>query len=123
MTVARVQTSPLPVRVAGVPVVPEFLARAVLRSCAVQDKWWLLSEMGPLAAVPAAFAAFVVWNGGIVVGDRSNHAPKLHLVQPLYFLLFAAAALAQIHFHPARWASNSEYKYPPAAWNMVMISF
>ena len=85
----------------------------------MQNKWWLLSEMGPLATVPAAFAAFVVWNGGIVVGDRSNHAPKLHLVQPLYFLLFAAAALAQMHFHPARSASKSKTEYPPATSCMV----
>lgn len=68
----------------------------------VQNKWQLLREMAPLAAVAAAFAGFVVYNGGIVVGDRANHSPQLHLVQPLYLLLFTAAALPQIHFHPAR---------------------
>jgi alpha-1,2-glucosyltransferase len=37
----------------------------------------------------AAFVAFVVWNRGIVLGDRSAHHPVLHCTQPLYFALFA----------------------------------
>lgn len=48
--------------------------------------------------VPVCFAAFVVWNGGIVLGDKAAHAPVKHLMQPLYFALFAAAALAPFHF-------------------------
>ena len=59
-----------------------------------QSKARLAGRVAPLAAVPAAFALFVRANGGVVVGDRAAHAPVLHLVQPLYFALFAAGALA-----------------------------
>ena len=52
--------------------------------------------------MPASFAAFVVANGGVVVGDRANHAPAAHWVQPLYALLFTAAAFAPVHLHPRR---------------------
>lgn len=65
--------------------------------------WWrLLRRLGPLAAIPAAFVVFVGLNGGIVIGDRTMHAPVWHLVQPLYFLLFAAAALAPATLAPNR---------------------
>lgn len=37
------------------------------------------------ALIPiAAFAAFVVWNGGIVVGHRELHAPAFHFAQVAY---------------------------------------
>ncbi len=40
------------------------------------------------AAAVLAFASFVVCNGGVVVGDRANHAPVQHWVQPFYFYAF-----------------------------------
>ena len=52
----------------------------------------LAGRLWPLAAVPAAFALFVLRNGGVVVGDRSAHAPVKHLMQPLYFLGFSVLA-------------------------------
>ena len=45
-------------------------------------------------ALLAAFAAFVVLNGGVVVGDQSNHAMAFHLAQVLY-----ATGLASAPFH------------------------
>ena len=50
----------------------------------------LLRHLLPLLLL-AAFALFVVVNGGVVVGDRSNHAPSLHGAQLLYLTVFAAA--------------------------------
>ncbi|KAF2461700.1 DIE2/ALG10 family-domain-containing protein [Lineolata rhizophorae] len=41
--------------------------------------------------VLAAFGAFVVWNGGVVLGDKSNHVATIHLPQMLYlwpYILF-----------------------------------
>ncbi|KAH9908386.1 glycosyltransferase family 59 protein [Xylariomycetidae sp. FL2044] len=38
----------------------------------------------PHGFVLAAFVAFVVWNGGVVLGDKSNHVATLHLAQLLY---------------------------------------
>lgn len=43
----------------------------------------------PYALVLALFAAFVKWNGGIVLGDKSNHIPVLHVPQVYYFLASA----------------------------------
>jgi len=68
----------------------------------VQRKRELAAELWSLALVPAAFAAFMVVNGGVVVGDRAHHAPAAHWAQPLYALLFAAAAFAPVHFRPRR---------------------
>jgi alpha-1,2-glucosyltransferase len=70
-----------------------------------QLKWQLLRELWALAAVVAAFAAFVVLNGGIVVGDKSHHAPVRHLMQPFYFLLYCTAWLAPLFWSPAALAA------------------
>ncbi|KAF9973965.1 glucosyltransferase [Actinomortierella ambigua] len=44
----------------------------------------------PYLGLLAGFGAFIRWNGGIVLGDRSNHVPHFHLVQLLYFVAFSA---------------------------------
>ena len=67
-----------------------------------QLKWQLLSDLWALILVPLLFAAFVIWNGGIVLGDKAAHAPVKHFMQPLYFALFAAGALSPYHFNPHR---------------------
>ncbi|KAL3160676.1 hypothetical protein ABBQ32_010589 [Trebouxia sp. C0010 RCD-2024] len=65
-------------------------------------RWQLLADLWPMLLVPACFAAFVVWNGGIVLGDKAAHTPVQHLMQPLYFVLFTVAALGPFHFSPFR---------------------
>ncbi|KAK9827785.1 hypothetical protein WJX74_001969 [Apatococcus lobatus] len=62
----------------------------------------LALQLWSLAAVPIAFLGFMVYNGGIVVGDRTAHAPALHLAQPLYCLLFILGSLAPYHLNPSR---------------------
>ncbi|KII93695.1 glycosyltransferase family 59 protein [Plicaturopsis crispa FD-325 SS-3] len=42
----------------------------------------------PYAVVLTLFANFIVWNGGIVLGDKSNHIPSFHVPQLYYFLAF-----------------------------------
>jgi len=49
----------------------------------------VLPSFMPYASVMALFAAFVKWNGGIVLGDKSNHIPVLHVPQLYYFLAFS----------------------------------
>lgn len=44
----------------------------------------------PYLGLLAGFMGFVRWNGGIVLGDRSNHVPVLHVVQLFYFVAFSA---------------------------------
>ncbi|KAF9571987.1 glucosyltransferase [Mortierella alpina] len=44
----------------------------------------------PNLGLLAGFVAFVKWNGGIVLGDKSNHVPITHVVQLFYFAVFSA---------------------------------
>ncbi|KAL2355559.1 alpha-1,2 glucosyltransferase-like protein alg10 [Cryomyces antarcticus] len=38
----------------------------------------------PYLTILGIFGAFVLWNGGVVLGDKSNHIATLHLPQMLY---------------------------------------
>jgi alpha-1,2-glucosyltransferase len=44
----------------------------------------LLLDLWPQLSLLASFAAFVVWNGGVVLGDKDNHIATIHLPQMLY---------------------------------------
>ncbi|KAF9535485.1 glucosyltransferase [Crepidotus variabilis] len=46
----------------------------------------ILPSFVPYTLVLAGFGAFVVWNGGIVLGDKSNHIPAMHIPQLYYFI-------------------------------------
>ncbi|KAI2776752.1 glycosyltransferase family 59 protein [Daldinia loculata] len=51
-------------------------------------------QIWPHLVVLGAFVGFVIWNGGVVLGDKSNHVATLHLAQMLYiwplFAFFSA---------------------------------
>lgn len=49
----------------------------------------LLPAFAPYAVVLAFFGGFVIWNDGIVLGDKSNHVPSFHAPQLYYFIAFA----------------------------------
>ncbi|KIY65907.1 glycosyltransferase family 59 protein [Cylindrobasidium torrendii FP15055 ss-10] len=51
----------------------------------------LVKSFVPYTLLIGAFAAFIAWNGGIVLGDKSNHVPVLHVPQMYYFIGFATA--------------------------------
>lgn len=61
----------------------------------------LLPPFVPYMLVLAVFGGFVFWNGGVVLGDKANHVPAMHVPQLYYFIAFAtilgwpAVALAQ----------------------------
>lgn len=42
----------------------------------------------PYLLVGVLFIAFVIYNGGIVVGDRTAHVPTIHITQILYYSAF-----------------------------------
>ncbi|KAL7924472.1 glycosyltransferase family 59 protein [Trichoderma austrokoningii] len=48
----------------------------------------LIRQIYPYITVLAAFAGFVAWNGGVVLGDKSNHVATIHLPQMLYIWAF-----------------------------------
>lgn len=63
-------------------------------------KYYVLGKLWALASVVQLFAAFVLWNGGIVVGDKAHHTPVRHLMQPLYCALYCTLCLAPIFWTP-----------------------
>ncbi|KAJ6447196.1 glucosyltransferase [Purpureocillium lavendulum] len=50
----------------------------------------VLRQIWPYITVLISFAGFVAWNGGVVLGDKSNHVATLHLAQMLYLWPFFA---------------------------------
>lgn len=68
----------------------------------MQERWWVLKSLWSMAAIPAAFAAFVYRNGGVAVGDKEHHTPVMHLMQIPYLLLFTGGCLAAVHLAPSR---------------------
>ncbi|KAL9477493.1 hypothetical protein ACSS6W_007334 [Trichoderma asperelloides] len=48
----------------------------------------IIRQIWPYFTVLAAFAGFVAWNGGVVLGDKSNHVATIHLPQMLYIWAF-----------------------------------
>lgn len=61
-------------------------------------KWELLSSFCPFFIVLVAFAAFVHWNGSVVLGAKEAHAVSPHFAQIMYFSLVASLAMAPWHF-------------------------
>jgi alpha-1,2-glucosyltransferase len=44
----------------------------------------LLPALAPPLITLSAFSAFIIWNGSVVLGDKTNHIATLHLPQLLY---------------------------------------
>ncbi|KAI4717209.1 hypothetical protein E4T48_06586 [Aureobasidium sp. EXF-10727] len=44
----------------------------------------------PYVFVVGLFGSFVLWNGGVVLGDKSNHVATLHLPQMLYIWAYTS---------------------------------
>ncbi|KAI4194010.1 MAG: hypothetical protein LQ350_008035 [Teloschistes chrysophthalmus] len=56
----------------------------------------LLRILKPYLIVLSAFAWFVLWNEGVVMGDKENHIASIHLAQMLYiwpYIMFFSFAL------------------------------
>ena len=62
----------------------------LLRTLPSQLPSLLLTNLGPLLLL-VAFAAFVFFNGGVVLGDKANHKPTIHGAQLLYLTVLSAA--------------------------------
>ncbi|KAF3425173.1 hypothetical protein E2986_04136 [Frieseomelitta varia] len=48
----------------------------------------LFAQLFPYVIVCLTFVTFVIWNKGIVVGDKRAHVPTIHIPQLLYFSTF-----------------------------------
>ncbi|KAJ9060327.1 glucosyltransferase [Entomophthora muscae] len=56
----------------------------------------LLQIALPYGLVITTFASFVVWNGGVVIGDKVNHLASLHFPQLGYYIVYASALLSPL---------------------------
>ncbi|KAI1433158.1 glycosyltransferase family 59 protein [Xylaria sp. CBS 124048] len=64
----------------------------------------------PHGVVLASFVGFVVWNGGVVLGDKSNHVATLHLAQLLYIWPFFAFFSAPLFIPQLLGLANKAYQ-------------
>ncbi|KAH7312421.1 DIE2/ALG10 family-domain-containing protein [Stachybotrys elegans] len=67
-----------------------FFCLASLALAAAFNPLRVARQIWPYIAVLLCFGAFVVWNGGVVLGDKSNHVATIHLTQMLYIWPFFA---------------------------------
>ncbi|XP_018309656.1 putative Dol-P-Glc:Glc(2)Man(9)GlcNAc(2)-PP-Dol alpha-1,2-glucosyltransferase [Mycetomoellerius zeteki] len=58
--------------------------------CFVKFVAQICGSLLPYLTVCLMFVTFVVWNGGIVVGDRSAHVATIHVCQIFYFSTFVS---------------------------------
>ncbi|KAI7746081.1 hypothetical protein M8C21_024646 [Ambrosia artemisiifolia] len=68
-------------------------------------KWELLVSFSPFLALLLAFAAFVVWNGSIVLGAKEAHTVSPHFAQMFYYSLVSCCFMAPVHFSKSQVAS------------------
>ncbi|AEO70709.1 glycosyltransferase family 59 protein [Thermothielavioides terrestris NRRL 8126] len=71
----------------------------------------VLRQIWPHMAVLAMFAGFVAWNGGVVLGDKSNHVATIHLAQMLYIWPFFAFFSAPLFLPSLTAAITSPLRY------------
>lgn len=90
-----------------------------LLQMAWRQRWQLLARFGLLLLLPLAFCAFVVYNGGITLGDKEAHAPSAHLMQPLYFALFCLASAAPLLAQPS---IVGRLKHALSAWQAASLA-
>ncbi|KAL2165046.1 hypothetical protein VTH06DRAFT_342 [Thermothelomyces fergusii] len=67
-----------------------FLCVFTLAVSALSNPFRIIRQVWPHLAILALFAGFVAWNGGVVLGDKSNHVATIHLAQMLYLWPFFA---------------------------------
>ena len=48
----------------------------------------ILRRLWSFILTALTFVIFVFWNGGVALGDKSNHVLSIHLAQPFYFSAF-----------------------------------
>jgi alpha-1,2-glucosyltransferase len=73
----------------------------------------------PFASLVALFAGFIAWNGGVVLGDKSNHVATIHLPQVLYLFAYMAffslpLVLPALAAALGRWFGESDILAPYA---------
>ncbi|KAK6828399.1 Dol-P-Glc:Glc(2)Man(9)GlcNAc(2)-PP-Dol alpha-1-2-glucosyltransferase [Apiospora arundinis] len=71
----------------------------------------ILRRVYPHIATMGLFVAFVIWNGGVVLGDKSNHIATLHLAQMLYIWPLFAFFSAPLFLPQTLRCLNAAYRF------------
>ncbi|ORZ02452.1 alpha-2-glucosyltransferase Alg10 [Syncephalastrum racemosum] len=87
----------------AIKVMLEFVAAAL------KDLPTLCCQLSVFVSAILGFAAFLVWNQGIVLGDKSNHVAGLHFPQLMYLSSF-------ISFFAGPWILEFPLGYPSIKW-------
>lgn len=86
---------------------PNLLTELKVYSMAFYKQFFkLLKCLWAYGLVVLVFGAFVLWNGGIVVGDRTQHKACLNFPQIFYLLLFTLAFSSSVMLFPQDILSN-----------------
>ncbi|KAA8516433.1 hypothetical protein F0562_016726 [Nyssa sinensis] len=90
-------------------------------------KWELLISFCPFLIVLVAFAAFVRWNGSVVLGAKEAHGVSPHFAQIMYFSLVSALFMTPLHFTSSQVAVlvRSFWKNRPLSvfqWSLALIA-
>ncbi|TLD24311.1 hypothetical protein PspLS_06614 [Pyricularia sp. CBS 133598] len=99
----------------------------------------VLRQVWPHVSILGLFAGFVAWNGGVVLGDKSNHIATLHLAQMLYIwpliaffsapLMLSCLASTALHLQKllqgrsAQSQKESSTKSPQKDWMLTYLAF
>ncbi|KAK8118416.1 DIE2/ALG10 family-domain-containing protein [Apiospora kogelbergensis] len=71
----------------------------------------VLRRVYPQITTLALFVGFVIWNGGVVLGDKSNHVATLHLPQMLYIWPLFAFFSAPLFLPQVLRCLNATYRF------------
>jgi len=93
------------------------LPRALLGfvSAVLINSAWLLRRYWAYALVFLGFTVFLILNGGVVVGDRSNHVAVLHVPQLLYCVAFMFAT------SPESWKPRMPLQFPRLSYLLLSV--
>ncbi|KAH6673956.1 DIE2/ALG10 family-domain-containing protein [Plectosphaerella plurivora] len=68
----------------------------------------VIRQIWPYMATLGLFVSFVIWNGGVVLGDKNNHIATIHLPQMLYiwpmFICFVLPLAIPTIIELGKWA-------------------
>ncbi|KAH7391557.1 alpha-1,2 glucosyltransferase-like protein alg10 [Cadophora sp. MPI-SDFR-AT-0126] len=89
----------------------------------------LVTRLWPYIGLLFSFVGFVIWNGGVVLGDKANHVATIHLPQMLYiwpFVAFFSAPLivpVGISFLHRLFKLLSLPLFPRLLWQYILVAF
>ena len=81
----------------------------------------LVAELWPHLTLLGTFASFVVWNGGVVLGDKSNHTAGLHVPQMLYLWPFMMFFSWPVLLPQLAHASQLQRRLPRALLVLIVV--